>query len=430
MDDFEAPSFSLGLEEAHELNPVGSFGETALNVPESNLCSENQHVSNVLGSVNGNAGSTGADPDVELPPQSTARILKRLKRGPSQAYSGSSVVQQEEKSAQNASETKRNALQSFWKSLNDQKASSSRGVVAGEDDIEEYSSDDDFQPQEFCSHSARKLSLIGSASSSGSAAMQRASIGFVQRDNSIFQGQTAQGKNSARFCDVQERLNGIGRMIDKPNNFRGNSDDTLPKPIVRSEITTLRNGDFQTKQSSNQHTSPAKQFEEIEISQVEYKTNDSRLNALLRQRFPHFVPVNALSDGEQTSSERVYIDYVNQFAAGGNASAPSESTILRKDSKWTRAATRTTTKRTQAARKKRKTVVVDNDGWVQPSRPPVFTQRTGGQSGTGRWVTEKSGKRIYITRDGTKLSGKSAYKQHCKEKRFTKTKRGRPRNKK
>lgn len=265
---------------------------------------------------------------------------------------------------------------------------------------------------------------------SGSFSRQNHAVtGMFQKDRVTIHEHS---RSSDKQFGIKEKIEtNVSKSRSRPDMSCKNKDDILVHSIGCDDdrrSIELGSGGYKTEQFPSMPSSRINQFEDNTTAYSAYRmfvANDPRINHLFQQRFPHFTPVSALPLGDQMSSERVYIDYMNQFAGGENAATPLKAMNAKKQA-WQKAA-----KRAKAAPKRRKNAIADNDGWIQPGTP-LTAPRSAGDAGTGHWVTEKSGKRIYITKDGRKLSGSSAYKQHMKEsgKRFKKTKRRRPRSKK
>ncbi|MCO5568828.1 hypothetical protein L7F22_022529 [Adiantum nelumboides] len=372
----------------------------------------------------------------------------------------------------NSNPSKTTALQSFWKSLNEKKLST-RERVNGvkEDDIENCSTDDDF---DFGSQPTRKLSLCGN-NREGNVAADRSSL---QNINQCLSNDTSISPNyGIAFCFSPK-----SSLVDG----RANLSSTLPSavcfsfvkpgtsqtfvavdaaqtssaqchigtkqraPLNKASVTTnmidtgwqCSNDDKEDNLlafnafDKRQNITPTKAYQanvlggESVFSVDPVSQKDPRIANLLRRRFPHFLPVSALTRDKFAGTEQVYIDYENQFSGGKANACPLVSTTLKQSS------ARSTSKGRKLAQKNQKNAMADNDGWIQtgnrmPARIHKSSQsgghcgsqaraysNTNSSAGPGYWVTERTGKRIYVTKDGRKLSGSSAYRQHSKVIKF------------
>ncbi|MCO5575586.1 hypothetical protein L7F22_029388 [Adiantum nelumboides] len=386
----------------------------------------------------------------------------------------------------NSNPGKTTALQSFWKSLNEKKSSTHEPVnEVEEDDIENCSTDDDF---EFGTQPTRKLSLCGNNRERNVAADHSP----LQNINQCLSNDTSISPNNgiAFCCSPKSSLvDGRGNLSSTSPNAvcfssvkQGTSQTSVAldaaqtssaqchigtkqrAPLNMTSVTTSMidigwqcsdddkedNLMFFNAFDKGQNITPTKAYQAnmlggksvFSVDPVSQK--DIRIANLVRLRFPHFLPVSALTADEFAGTEQVYIDYENQFSGGKANACPLRSTTLKQSS------ARSTSKWRKSAQKNQKYAMADNDGWLQsgnrmPARRHKSSQ-SGGHSGSqaraysnanssagaGHWVTERTGKRIYVTKDGRKLSGSSAYNQHSKDigKRLKKTKRSRTKKQK
>lgn len=406
------------------------------------------------------------------------------------------------KTSISSSQNKTNALHSFWRSLNEKKSSPCETDIGAEDDdIEICSSDDDF---EIGTQSARKLPLCGNATTRKSFAIGNAAADHIFGPSSVLIETSANASSSASQYPPNKNLadawasprltvrsaantfsasprtyqsfvvgdalrvspvHNLDKFQTKPSSFLEKLPEAIPKNIPWPSINRGNDDVFSLPHALNEdrafndcaiptNTSEANAnpFGGNSCLSVDpILSNDSKVANLLRIRFPHFTSISALKQGYFIGSEQVYIDYGNQFSGGKTMSCQSGPRVFKQHAR--QAAPKSSPKWRQAAPKKLKIAMADNDGWIQtgnrnPSRNRAMKSKKGHKGsqvcsqtpvntdvdssvGAGHWVTERTGKRIYITKDGRKLSGSSAYNQHIKDsgKRSKKTKRRRPRNK-
>ncbi|KAG6592041.1 hypothetical protein SDJN03_14387, partial [Cucurbita argyrosperma subsp. sororia] len=181
--------------------------------------------------------------------------------------------------------------------------------------------------------------------------------------------------------------------------------------------------------------------------------NDPRIQRLVRNRLPNFSPLGV--DGSRGSM----IDYVRQFSNGeASTSRPSQvdmeksskrSTNISKRSKnnaskcWANEkavsplSSKKTPKRSASQKNKigsssrnvrrkpgasnREELLQDSGNWIDPkgslSLPRDAGKRrvhAGGQS-AGHWYTSPEGKKVYVTKSGEELTGRTAYRLYKKD---------------
>ncbi|KAI5080236.1 hypothetical protein GOP47_0005715 [Adiantum capillus-veneris] len=486
-------------------SPLFENGGNSLHDQKSSLCGSSFTCQNddlaktCRKSIDDNKSNGLDEPPLQSPWRSSAHRIEKLHSPspskqqpldcPTKAHIGKTTNA-------NFSQSKTNALQSFWKSLNEQKSSTCETVDgAEEDDIENCSTDDDF---EFSTQPTRKLSLCGNKSVRTSASFLNVAADCTphQSFNQLLSSTSASPNNSFIFRHspksslVEERGNlcSTSKTAACSSSVKlGTSQSFAPIDTAQMSSTQCLD-DFGTKQKlslnkiletasirnimwqcsdddkeDNSLVSHAIDNDHCETSTRAYQANpnvfgdksnyfvdfvskeDPKVANLLRLRLPHFLSVSALRQDEFAGMEPVYIDYENQFSGGKAGSCPLASMTLKQQS-----AARSTSKWRKIAQRNQKSVTTDNDGWIQTGNKKPASRRKNRQSGgdrgsqtpvstnakssagPGHWVTERTGKRIYITRDGRTLSGSSAYNQHIKDsgKRLKKTKRRRPRTKK
>ncbi|KAG6522693.1 uncharacterized protein LOC122053111 [Zingiber officinale] len=139
--------------------------------------------------------------------------------------------------------------------------------------------------------------------------------------------------------------------------------------------------------------------------------NDLRIQMLVKQRLPYFVP---LGTEVQKQLGTRNINYMNQFGA---RDTPSDA---RKTSKQDVAGSSKKRRKAKDANLKEPNA---SGGWACPKKSAVSVipkdagkrrvHASGHQS--GHWFTDESGRKVYVTKDGVELSGQQAYRQYRKE---------------
>eukprot|EP01018_Ginkgo_biloba_P010822 Gb_36657 [translate_table: standard] len=220
---------------------------------------------------------------------------------------------------------------------------------------------------------------------------------------------------------------------DSWKNFTANQGTSLPSPAFDEFCDEY----FRDPKESNDfvcNEKPAPVLDSsVPLAYQYFDNDDARIQRLLRQRLPNFLPINVIMRGEDQVAERVQIDYLGQFGGGqGTTPASSRSCGLVNSQRGVENLTKKklTSKRTG----KRKKGAQDNSGtsnWVNPrSQNSQSIPRDAGKrrvcaegSSTGSWFTDHTGKKVYISKDGREMTGRAAYLQHKKENgiRFRKT---------
>lgn len=155
-----------------------------------------------------------------------------------------------------------------------------------------------------------------------------------------------------------------------------------------------------------------------------FENADMRIQRLLRQRLPNFLPINSLMRGENLGAEQVEINYLGQFTATRGTNATSGLNFQSQVSKSTR---KKSTTRTAGKRKKCDPDGTETGSWTTTGNritKPVIPRDAGKRrvsakgcaSGhrTGFWFTD-AGRKVYISEDGREMMGKAAYLQYRKD---------------
>ncbi|CAH9120052.1 unnamed protein product [Cuscuta epithymum] len=156
-----------------------------------------------------------------------------------------------------------------------------------------------------------------------------------------------------------------------------------------------------------------------------YFHEDLRIQKLVRERLPHFFPLDAKNNQGIKQSDGS-IDYIGQFSPRGGSQSGANKV----------AADKSSTKQRKKNNSKKTSEVPT--GWVDPKVCDGAPKDAGkrrvhavGKS-AGQWLTSSDGKRVYVTRNGQEMSGRSAYIHYRKEtgSGFKKSKKNSTSNKK
>ncbi|XP_057809812.1 uncharacterized protein LOC131024324 isoform X2 [Salvia miltiorrhiza] len=137
--------------------------------------------------------------------------------------------------------------------------------------------------------------------------------------------------------------------------------------------------------------------------------NDSRIQKLVRERLPHFFPLEVGNNQDMKQQNVSVIDYMGQFGGEQDSRQTSRKQTVEKNSK--------------ISKKNTKSLQVDGTSehsgkWVTPKTCAAKNagsrkeQAVGGCSGT--WYTGQNGQRVYVTKNGEELTGRIAYRQYKK----------------
>ncbi|RAL37878.1 hypothetical protein DM860_000572 [Cuscuta australis] len=133
-----------------------------------------------------------------------------------------------------------------------------------------------------------------------------------------------------------------------------------------------------------------------------------RIQKLVRDRLPHFFPLGAKS-GQGVKQNDGSINYIGQFAPRGGPESRTNKV----------AAEAISTKRRKKDSPKEASEA--SISWVNPKDSAVVAKDAGKRrvhavgNSAGHWLTASDGKRVYITRNGEELSGRNAYMLYRKE---------------
>ncbi|XP_024533571.1 uncharacterized protein LOC112347237 [Selaginella moellendorffii] len=385
--DFEPPSFSLGLDETQ----VPSF---SLGLDDFFSATPAAGVSGRRDDANGGSARAGArssfatnessfladdDGGVDLVEATPKRSLKRLRRGPSKSVF-------EEKTC----------------------SPSTRSVVTDTscaDEIEEFSSEEE-QPNRSHSQSYNPRSF---------------SALKPVRTPPVYERREANEEilPSTLHSRVTSKKTSLG---SKEVKFQGieNTYASPPSTFSTAGVDWLLAGKASSSSGTEKAKTPLYEFrdnticidldEEYEEQPVSsFPSTDMQIAQLRRERFPHFLSVDDLEQGN--SGEPVYIDYRGQFgrnSARAKFSGPAGS----KDFDAVQTQPQARSKTTRGNKRKNGN-----------SNARVLQENV--STGTkGYWLTS-GGSKVYVTAEGQRLMGKEGYKRYMKEN----GKSGKPRRK-
>ncbi|KAK8635428.1 hypothetical protein V6N13_004165 [Hibiscus sabdariffa] len=138
---------------------------------------------------------------------------------------------------------------------------------------------------------------------------------------------------------------------------------------------------------------------------------DPMIKKLVRSRLPFFTPLSMVNNLHQQPNASV-MDFTSQFSKG-------------ESSKQSRARKASGKGGSISRRNKSKKANAENgalEGWVIPESSGAIPENagkrrvhaSGGQS-AGHWYTSPEGRKVYVTRTGQELSGQMAYRNYKKE---------------
>ncbi|VFQ97832.1 unnamed protein product [Cuscuta campestris] len=133
-----------------------------------------------------------------------------------------------------------------------------------------------------------------------------------------------------------------------------------------------------------------------------------RIQQLVRDRLPHFFPLGAKS-GQGVKQNDGSINYIGQFAPRGGPESRTNKV----------AAEAISTKRRKKDSPKEASEA--SISWVNPKDSAGVAKDAGKRrvhavgNSAGHWLTASDGKRVYVTRNGEELTGRNAYILYRKE---------------
>ncbi|XP_042519080.1 uncharacterized protein LOC122092849 [Macadamia integrifolia] len=140
---------------------------------------------------------------------------------------------------------------------------------------------------------------------------------------------------------------------------------------------------------------------------------DIRIQKLVRERLPNFFPLDDVNNRGHKHSGVAAIDYMSQF---GQRACPQPDRAGNKAPVGSSRRSKMKVKRFNA-----KEVSQPSEDWVNPQSSACMPKNAGkrrvhaeGHS-TGQWYTGQDGKRVYVTKNGQELMGRIAYLHYRKE---------------
>ncbi|KAG6384308.1 hypothetical protein SASPL_155880 [Salvia splendens] len=141
--------------------------------------------------------------------------------------------------------------------------------------------------------------------------------------------------------------------------------------------------------------------------------NDSRIQKLVRERLPHFFPLELGNNQDMKQQNASVIDYMGQFSGEQNSRQTSHRQTVAKTPKRSRK----NTKNSQVD-----VISEHSGGWVTPkaSAKKNAGSRNGqssvsGSRCTGTWHNGQNGRKVYVAKNGQELTGQIAYRQYKRD---------------
>ncbi|KAI9385982.1 hypothetical protein POPTR_011G139200v4 [Populus trichocarpa] len=434
MADIEPPTFSLGLDldiESEPRIPTHHFQTSTLNPApnsSSNTPSDDQNGGPQVTDSEEEEEEIGPDvmdSDPEPGPGPT-RVLRRLRRGP----------------ATQKSKVRKVELEGFC-------------CDHGDDDIEEFSSQEDLgvrdakvstQFTSVCSSSKVPLKGCGVLTSQSPSLLkgnkkEQASIASVSSSlETDASGKTQKTDSSSKKQQptTSERKNktllGEHRNEDLWKDFCPIKSYPVQTPV----LDEMCNEYFQSLQDnknkahklqSNLQTGDSTRFHQDPNSMVDFQQcwnladplppahhyffhEDLRIQRLVHSRLPYFFPLGIVNNkGNQLITESA-IDYMSQF----NREASRKQGTQRTNSEKGSTRGRNKSKKSNAGE-----VSLASEGWVDPKSSTAIPKDAGkrrvhaSDQGDGHWYTSPEGRKVYISKNGQELSGQIAYRHYKKD---------------
>ncbi|PPS00434.1 hypothetical protein GOBAR_AA20232 [Gossypium barbadense] len=397
MANFDAPSFSLGLDFDADLepqlpaedhlepifapNPSASFNIIEENADEF----ESEQVMD-------------SDPDTRPDPP---RVLKRLRRA-----------------ADESSATKKESEKTLvWDN--------------GDDDIEEFSSsqekndvDSSTQYHSVCSSSKIPLKRLGllttqSSSQSSSRKAGQASVASASASLKEQQSTASDRKRKASFGTPQNE--DLWKDISLMNSscVQTPAFDEVCKEYFQSlndknasQKLGSRKADLSSQELGSQKTEQLQDLDDpLPPAHRYFFHADPRIQNLVRSQLPFFSPLSMVDNGGHQQPTVSIMDFKNQFNKGESSKQRGSRKGSGKNCSISRSS-------------KSKKPNAENgafEGWVNPKTSGAVPKNAGkrrvhasGQP-AGHWYTSPEGRKVYITRTGQELSGQMAYRHYRKE---------------
>ncbi|XP_020269437.1 uncharacterized protein LOC109844735 [Asparagus officinalis] len=152
--------------------------------------------------------------------------------------------------------------------------------------------------------------------------------------------------------------------------------------------------------------------------------DDARIRTLVRERLPHFVPIGAEDCRGAPKFARDDLDYMGQFFAQDAATqvrSTSRKGSERNPRTWKGSERNPRTKLKRPTSSNCKEASQAEGNWVNPRNNVTIPKdagkrrvsAVGGQS--AHWFTGQDGRKVYVSKNGQELTGRSAYIQYKKD---------------
>ncbi|KAJ4981395.1 hypothetical protein NE237_032232 [Protea cynaroides] len=140
---------------------------------------------------------------------------------------------------------------------------------------------------------------------------------------------------------------------------------------------------------------------------------DSRIQKLVRERLPNFFPLGDVNNRGHQQFDTAIIDYMSQFG----------QKVCQQIDGATNKALEGGSKRGKRKRKSSnaKEISQPSGEWVNPKSNNRVPKNAGKRrvhaegNSAGRWYTGQDGKRVYVSKNGQELTGRAAYMHYKKE---------------
>ncbi|KAK6229717.1 hypothetical protein QQP08_021484 [Theobroma cacao] len=139
--------------------------------------------------------------------------------------------------------------------------------------------------------------------------------------------------------------------------------------------------------------------------------DDPRIQKLVRSRLPFFSPLHMVKNGGNQQHNVSVIDYMSQFSNG-------ESSKQRGSQKGGGKKCSTSRRKKSKNSKAEETA---SEGWVDLKSSAAIPKNAGkrrvhaSDQPAGHWYTSPEGRKVYVSRSGQELSGQMAYRHYRKE---------------
>ncbi|XP_058072488.1 uncharacterized protein LOC131221295 isoform X2 [Magnolia sinica] len=147
--------------------------------------------------------------------------------------------------------------------------------------------------------------------------------------------------------------------------------------------------------------------------------NDPRIQRLVRDRLCYFFPIGATSQGRNQHSETAAIDYMGQF---GQRDTPTQYPS-QVNGTVNRGLKESSKKNNNLNNSNFEEAPQPSGNWVNPKSWGAIPRHAGKKrvradgcsAGAGHWYTGQDGRKVYFTKNGQELTGRTAYRHYRKE---------------